>query len=68
MLVATELLRKFLHVDKNIRQNDALIDQSTNMADDMSRTLRMSMFILILITVVLYSDPSSLPIIKVLPD
>lgn len=66
MLVATELLRKFLHVDKNIRQNDALIDQSTNMADDMSRTLRMSMFILI--TVVLYSDPSRLPIIKVLPD
>ena len=35
--LATPLMNKFPHLDENIRQNDATVDQSTNMADDMRR-------------------------------
>ena len=34
-----KLLSKFLHLDENIHKNDAAVDQSTNMADDMCRII-----------------------------
>jgi len=36
---SSKLLSKFRHLEDTIRQNDAAVDQSTDMADDMRRSL-----------------------------
>ncbi len=55
----SKLLSKFLHLDKNIHQNDAAVDQSTNMTDDMHRSPSLRRLYIMYVNI-LVSPPISL--------